>query len=134
MARRRSKKQGFSIEPRGSDFAVDEWSSGYEIVHKATGKRHWMSDGVDMFETPSGRSLSPGTSAFNRAMASMLIHDQENLYEAYFPELSSSDDLVPEAKRYFKSSGRCPHCDKNVLGHKYFEQSGRCPNCDRKIL
>jgi hypothetical protein len=126
MSKRR-KHESYSIEPRGSDFAVNEWTNGYEIVHKATGRRHWMSDGVDMFKTPSGRSLFPGTPAFNRAMTSMLIHDQENLYEAYFPDLDA-------VSGYFKSSGRCQYCDKSVIGNKYFEQSGRCPHCDRKIL
>jgi len=78
----------YTIAPRGSDFAIDEYASGFEIVHKATGKRHWMGDGVDMFTTKSGHSLSPGTKAWENAARSMLIHEQADLYAGYFPKLS----------------------------------------------
>jgi hypothetical protein len=81
------RQKQHTIEPRGSDFAIDEYASGFEIVHKKTGKTHWMSDGVDMFFTSTGHSISPGTKAWENAARSMLIHEQADLYEAYFPEL-----------------------------------------------
>lgn len=36
-------------------------------------------------------------------------------------------------KGYFRSSGRCPYCDADIVRDRYFMSSGRCPKCDRDV-
>lgn len=77
----------YTIQPRGSDFAINEYANGFAIIHKDTGEEQWLGDGVDMFFTKSSNAISPGTKAWERAASSWLRHGQDELYEAYFPEL-----------------------------------------------
>lgn len=84
--RHKARLDSAHITARGSVFGINEYSSGFEIVHRPTGKTAWMSDGVDMFTTESGRSIWPGTKAWERA-AKNWLRGQGELYEAYFPEL-----------------------------------------------
>src|SRR5512147_601204 len=71
-----------TVIARYKDLRVYEWDSGYEIEHTPTGLRHWMSDGVDMFE-----GVKPGTFEFNGCMFDWLKADTSELMEAYFPQL-----------------------------------------------
>jgi hypothetical protein len=59
-----------------------ETSSAYFIVDDETGREACCGDGVDMFETEGGDSISPGTPQFDQAMDE-LVKDPETK-EAYF--------------------------------------------------
>lgn len=73
---------------RGSSKEYRFWwyeaSDGYYAYDNLTGESRGMGDGVDMLFTPSGRPMSPGTAAFNRAMDRWFRSDQTTIGEAYF--------------------------------------------------
>ena len=74
-----------------AEIHVYETSSGYEIEDLRTGEERGMGDGVDMYSDASGRSLRPGTRAFNAAMEEDVAKDAWQLREAYF----DSDEEQP---------------------------------------
>ena len=74
---RRSRK-------RSQRYTWYETASGYNIVDNMTGEAAVMGDGVDMFMTETGRSISPGTASFDRAMNSFVRSSQAEIGEAYF--------------------------------------------------
>lgn len=49
----------------------------------------------------------------------------------FYPRLFAR---VAPGRSYYASSGRCPHCDADVVRDRYFQSSGRCPKCDRDVL
>lgn len=84
--------------PKG-DFVVNEWSTGFEVEHVASGKTHWLSDGVDVlsyfYDYPDqvkmvakSITLSPGVFGFVELWTETLNEDASTTYEAYFPELN----------------------------------------------
>jgi hypothetical protein len=67
-------------------FKVIEYSSGYAIYNRASGKRAWMSDGVDALFTPTGKAMTPGSEYFRKAWERVLNMDKDETQEAYFPK------------------------------------------------
>lgn len=84
--------------PKG-DFVVNEYASGFEVEHLASGKTHWLGDGVDVlsyfYDYPDqvkmvakSITLSPGVFGFVQLWTESLNEDAGTTYEAYFPELN----------------------------------------------
>ena len=67
-------------------FIVNEWFNGYEVKHIASGKTHWMGDGVDRVEELGAESAVIGTEAFRQAWEDELNANPAEILEAYFPE------------------------------------------------
>ena len=61
-----------------------ETSSAFWVEDTQTGETACMGDGVDMFSTPTGRSIMVATPSFYRALRSMFLHEQQVIGEAYF--------------------------------------------------
>lgn len=74
---------GWDDEP----FAVEESSTGFQLVHKPTGRTHWLGDGVDALFT-ADEPMIPGTDGFTEAWAECLNADVQETLEAYFPDLA----------------------------------------------
>lgn len=68
------------------ELAVIERASGFELRHLATGRTHWLSDGVDVLTDEHGKTLSPGTPEFT-ALWSEALNSEPEAMEAYFPDL-----------------------------------------------
>lgn len=72
---------------RQHEFRVIEHANGYELRHVPTGRTHWLSDGVDVLTTPTGRIMRPGSEHFRRTWERVLNADATETRKAYFPEL-----------------------------------------------
>lgn len=73
--------------PTAGRFVVHEYSSGFELEDTATGKRHWLSDGVDcVVANINGECLSPGTPGFTDIWAENFNANVAETLEAYWPE------------------------------------------------
>lgn len=57
---------------------------GFYWIDNKTGNTAECGDGVDMFTTPTGRSIPVGSKAFYRAMNEMQRTSQAEIGEAYF--------------------------------------------------
>lgn len=68
-------------------FKVEEHTSGYSLTHVASGKNHWLSDGVDAVFGKNEKALSPGTESFRLKWEREFNSDVSQTLEAYFPEL-----------------------------------------------
>lgn len=75
---------GISSCKRGR-FTLHEVSTGFYLEIQEDRTR-WLSDGVDMFFNDNHESISPGTLEWWVAAYHWLI-DEEELIEAYFPEV-----------------------------------------------
>lgn len=64
-------------------FQVVEYSSGYALRDRETGREHWLSDGVDVLFTESGKAMSPGTERFRRLWQATFNANPEETAEAY---------------------------------------------------
>jgi hypothetical protein len=71
------------------EFTVIEYASGYAVRHEPSGKQAWMSDGVDVLTTPTGRSMRPGSEYFRKTWQEHLNQIAGDTREAYFPELEA---------------------------------------------
>jgi len=67
-------------------FKVIEYASGYAVRDTTTGKEHWMSDGVDVLFTSTGRPMSPGSEHFRRTWERSLNEWPFDTEAAYFPQ------------------------------------------------
>jgi hypothetical protein len=67
-------------------FAVEEFSSGFQLRHLLSGQVRWLGDGVDALDGNDG-PLTPGGEAFCRVWADGLNADVQGTLEAYFPDL-----------------------------------------------
>lgn len=67
-------------------FKVIEYSSGYAVRDTETGNEQWMSDGVDVLSTKTGKSMRPGSEYFRKAWEKSLNQNQAETAEAYFPD------------------------------------------------
>lgn len=65
-------------------FKVNEFASGFEVEDTTTGKTHWMSDGVDVLTTPTGKSMCPGSEYFRKTWEKSLNVSSLETEEAYF--------------------------------------------------
>ncbi|MFB1500786.1 hypothetical protein [Thiocapsa sp. N5-Cardenillas] len=73
--------------PRKRRFEVIEQASGYSVRDRISGKEQWMSDGVDVLTTRTGRPMSPGSEYFRRAWERSLNESERDTMEAYgFPD------------------------------------------------
>lgn len=62
---------------------IAEACNGYYVYY---GERSaCMGDGVDMFDTPNGYSMTPGSSEFDQAMKDWAEFGTDEIIEAYFP-------------------------------------------------
>ncbi|MGO9014653.1 MAG: hypothetical protein ACLQF0_06700 [Dissulfurispiraceae bacterium] len=67
-------------------FKVVEYSGGYAVGDTLTGQEHWMSDGVDVLFTLTGKPISPGTENFRRSWEKSLNETADETLEGCFPE------------------------------------------------
>lgn len=68
-------------------FVVHEHHNGFELEDLKTGKRHWLSDGVDCVSSGrEGEYLSPGEPGFAEIWAGDFNNDVAETLEAYWPE------------------------------------------------
>jgi len=73
-------------------FKVNEYSSGFSVTDTVTGEDHWISDGVDLLSTPTGKSVSPGSKTFVEKLERSLNVNPDETLEAYFPEQYEKED------------------------------------------
>jgi hypothetical protein len=78
---------GVDFVPEGSDFGVNKYAHGYELVHLATGRTVRIGDGTDRFYDDRDRALRPGTSRWWARMKDWLVNDAGEVYDAYFSDL-----------------------------------------------
>lgn len=64
-----------------NQFEVMEYSSGYAVRHIPTGREHWLSDGVDVFE-----DLGPGEDGFTERWTEEM-NSYPGTLAVYFPDL-----------------------------------------------
>jgi hypothetical protein len=65
-------------------FEVGEFSSGFQLLHVASGLTHWLGDGTDVNVRDE---LKPGEDGFREHWEEMLNQNPEETAEAYFPDL-----------------------------------------------
>lgn len=65
-------------------FGVIEYDSGFAVFDKMTKKEAWISDGVDLLFTPTGKPVNPGSKGFCKKLAKALNYAPEETFEAYF--------------------------------------------------
>jgi hypothetical protein len=68
-------------------FTVCEHHNGFSLQHNPSGKTHWLSDGVDVFD-----DLTPGHPDFRQRWEEELNADASTTLDAYFPDLSTEED------------------------------------------
>lgn len=73
-------------------FTVIEYSSGFAIRHNATGREHWLSDGVDVLFDSEDRAISPGTPGFAELWTDGMNKEAETVLEVYFPDLVETEE------------------------------------------
>lgn len=71
---------------RKNRFKAIEYASGFAVLDTVTGQESWISDGVDILFTPTGRAVSPGSKTFLRKLEHSLNNPAYETLEAYFPE------------------------------------------------
>lgn len=73
-------------------FEAVEYHSGFAVRHRKTGEEKWISDGVDLLFTPSGKAMSPGAKGFLKALTRSLNESPSETLEAYFPEMKEDEE------------------------------------------
>lgn len=66
---------------RNKPFRVIEHCNGFEVEHIASGRTHWLSDGVDVLP-----GIQPGHPQFRARWERELNESESETLEAYFPE------------------------------------------------
>lgn len=69
-------------------FRVNEHFNGFELEHIHTGRKHWLSDGVDALFDDADKAINPGTTGFCEKWAAFFNENESQTLEAYFPELA----------------------------------------------
>ncbi len=77
---------GITQVKRG-DLILVEVSTGFFFYHNPTSQTRWLSDGVDMFYNHNHEAISPGTMEW-WFVAYEWLEDEDELMEAYFPEMT----------------------------------------------
>ncbi len=65
-------------------FKAVEYASGFTVHDTKTGRESWISDGVDLLFTPTGKPKNPGSKGFVAALTKSLNASEEETLEAYF--------------------------------------------------
>lgn len=73
-------------EEEEKTFSVIEHYNGFELQHNATGKTHWLSDGVDVFD-----DITPGDPDFRQRWEDAFNSNVSETLNAYFPDLTEED-------------------------------------------
>lgn len=68
-------------------FKIVEYASGFAVYDTVSKLEKWISDGVDLLFTKTGRAVSPGCKTFNDRLEKALNEDESETEEAYFPEI-----------------------------------------------
>lgn len=100
---------------KANTFSVIEHFNGYSVRHNASGKTHGLSDGVDVFD-----DLNPGEPGFAERWTEVLNAEENEVYEAYFPDIIHDYEVVDhgiEHSQYFQGCGTSfTHYDNVVTG------------------
>lgn len=108
---------------------VIEYPTGFAVRHIATGKEHWMGDGVDTLFTKTGRqAMRPGDKTFRQRWEQYLNQDIVETMAAYFPHVQECPWCGSYKTKYsgtFANPGHGSVHTCKACGHLFASYAGR---------
>lgn len=77
---------------RTTRFKVNEGCNGYELEDTATGRTHWLGDGVDAVYRDDTHAYLAGTPELLTAWTELFNEEPEETLRAYFPDTAEEEN------------------------------------------